>query len=124
MWNFAGIANLDVLRRKVQVLQKHCEEIGRDPSEIERSLYVAAVVRDTEQEARSFFQTQIEANRLDASSFEQPDIHIKTQDQITELMVAWKELGFGTFILEVASPFDDETAERFATEIRPQVDSA
>jgi len=124
MWNFAGIADLDVLRRKDQVLQRHCEEVGRDSAEIERTLYVAAVVRDTEKEARLFFRTQVEANRLDASSFEQTDIHITTQDQIIELMIAWKELGFGTFILEVASPFDDETAERFATEIRRQVDSA
>jgi hypothetical protein len=41
-----------------------------------------------------------------------------------ELMVGWKDLGFQTVIVEIASPFDDETAERFATEIRAQVESA
>ncbi len=38
-----------------------------------------------------------------------------------QLMVGWKDLGINTFILQIASPFDDETAERFATEIRPVV---
>jgi hypothetical protein len=32
-------------------------------------------------------------------------------------------IGFETFILEVATPFDDETAESFATEIRRQIDA-
>jgi hypothetical protein len=43
---------------------------------------------------------------------------------MTELMVSWKALGFTTFIIETAAPFDQETAERFATEIRPAVDRA
>lgn len=124
MWNWAGITDIDLIRHKDQVLQRHCEEAGRDHTEIDRTLFVAAVVRDTEQEARGFFQSQVEANRLDESYFENPLLHVTTQEQITELMVAWKELGFETFIVEVASPFDDETAERFATEIRSQVASA
>ena len=43
---------------------------------------------------------------------------------MTALMIASKEIGVTTFIFEVAAPFDDETAERFANEIRPQVDAA
>jgi alkanesulfonate monooxygenase SsuD/methylene tetrahydromethanopterin reductase-like flavin-dependent oxidoreductase (luciferase family) len=124
MWNWAGMADLDLLRHKDQVLQRHCEELGRDHTEIERTLYVAAVIRDTEEEALSFFQTQIETNQLDSTIIDQADLHITTQERIAELMISWKELGFGTFILQIASPFDDETAERFATEIRPIVDSA
>ncbi len=85
--------------------------MGRDHTEIERTLFVASIVRDTEQEARAFFQSQVDANRLDASYFENPLLHITTQEQITELMVAWKGLGFETFIVEIASPFDDESAE-------------
>ncbi len=47
--------------------------------------------------------------------------HITSQEQMIQLMVGWKDLGINTFILQIASPFDDETAERFATEIRPVV---
>ncbi|NHZ70954.1 MAG: LLM class flavin-dependent oxidoreductase [Proteobacteria bacterium] len=124
MWNWAGTADLDLLRHKDQVLQRHCEEAGRDHTEIERTLYVAAVIRDTEEEALSFFQSQIKTNQLDSTIINEGDLHITTQEQVTELMISWKELGFGTFILQVASPFDDESAKRFATDIRPIVESA
>ena len=47
-----------------------------------------------------------------------------TPERITELMIAWKDIGVTSFIIEIAAPFDDETAERFATEIRPLLESA
>jgi hypothetical protein len=54
----------------------------------------------------------------------QPDIHVTSQEHMVETMVGIRGIGFETFILEVACPFDDETAERFATEIRSLVDAA
>jgi alkanesulfonate monooxygenase SsuD/methylene tetrahydromethanopterin reductase-like flavin-dependent oxidoreductase (luciferase family) len=123
MWNWSGIPDMDLVRHKDKVLRAHCEDVGRDHTEIERSLYVAAVIRDTEKEALSFFQTQIEANALDSTIIDQDDLHITSQEQMIQLMVGWKDLGFETFIIQIASPFDDETAERFAIEIRPVVDS-
>lgn len=51
-------------------------------------------------------------------------IYVTTPERITELMGAWKEIGVTSFIIEVAAPFDDETIERFAPKIRPQVDAA
>lgn len=35
-----GFGNVDVAARKVRILDQHCAEVGRDPSEIERSLGV------------------------------------------------------------------------------------
>lgn len=122
MWNWAGIADLERIRHKDQVLRHHCEDVGRDHAEIERTLYVASVIRDTEEEAATFFRIQMEANRLDGPIFDQPDVHLTTPERMAELMIDWKEIGFGTVIVEIASPFDDETAERFANEIRPHVD--
>ena len=71
-----------------------------------------------------FFRTQMEANHLDDSVLDDGDIYVTTADRITELMISWKEIGFNTFIIETAAPFDEETAERFATQIRPVVDRA
>jgi hypothetical protein len=39
-------------------------------------------------------------------------------------MLERKALGFHTFLAEMAAPFDDETLERWITEIRPAVDRA
>jgi alkanesulfonate monooxygenase SsuD/methylene tetrahydromethanopterin reductase-like flavin-dependent oxidoreductase (luciferase family) len=124
IWNWVAHRDLDRLRRKHAVFLQRCDEVGRDPAEIERSAFLSPVVRDTEEEAMRFFRTQIAANRLDDSVLDDADIYVTSQDRMIELMVAWKEIGISHFIIETAAPFDDETAERFATEIRPQVDAA
>ncbi len=70
-----------------------------------------------------FFRIQMEANRLDDTVFDDSDIYITTPERMTELMIEWKHIGVTTFIIEIAAPFDYETAERFATQIRPIVEA-
>ena len=124
MWNMVATPDLDRMRHKDAVLRRHCDAVGRDHTEIERTAFFSPVVRDTEQEAMRFFRTQIEANRLTDDVLNDTDIYVTTPERITELMVSWKEIGFSTFIIEIAAPFDYETAERFATDIRQAVDRA
>jgi alkanesulfonate monooxygenase SsuD/methylene tetrahydromethanopterin reductase-like flavin-dependent oxidoreductase (luciferase family) len=124
MWNMVATSDLDRMRHKDEVLRRHCEAVGRDDAEIERTAFLSPVVRDTEDEAMRFFRVQMAANRLDDDVLDDADIYVTTVERMTELVVAWKGLGFSTFIIETAAPFDAETAEIFATEIRPVVDSA
>lgn len=124
IWNWVGLEDLDLMRNKHAVFEQRCEEEGRDPDEIERSVFLSPVIRDTEAEALRFFREQMEANRLDESVLDDDDIYVTTPERITELMIEWKELGVSTFIIEVAAPFDEETAERFATQIRADLEAA
>ena len=39
VWNAAG-GDTELLRHKVRVLEEHCEQVGRDPSEIRRSVQI------------------------------------------------------------------------------------
>ena len=119
MWNWAGIPDLEKIKHKDSVLRRHCEETGRDQTEIQRTRYAVPVIRDTER-----FRMQMEANRHGESIYEQDDVQLTTEGQMIELLVSWKRLGFETIIIEIASPFDDETVERFATQIRPAVEAA
>lgn len=124
MWNWVGLEDLDRMRHKHAVFEQRCEEVGRDPATVERSAFLSPIVRDTEEEAHRFFRTQMGANRLDDSVLNDADIYITTPERITELMIEWKRIGVTTFIIEVAAPFDSETAERFATQIRLQLEAA
>jgi len=124
MWNMVATTDLDVMAHKDSVLRSHCEVVGRDHTEIERTAYLSPVIRDTEAEAMKFFRMQMKANRLDDSVLDDGDIYVTTVERMTELMISWKALGFNTFIIQTAAPFDEETAERFATEVRPVVDRA
>ena len=49
MWNAMG--PIDVMTHKIEVLQGHCDAVGRDIAEIEFTLGVKVTIRDTEAEA-------------------------------------------------------------------------
>ncbi|RLE11697.1 MAG: hypothetical protein DRJ28_10275 [Actinobacteria bacterium] len=132
IWDWPVQRDLDRMRQKHQVFEQRCEEVGRDPADIERSAIINPVVRDTEAEAWAFFRTQRKANQLDDSAWDDPDdriwddqaIFLTTPERLTELMIEWKRIGVTTFVIETAAPFDDETVERMAPQIRPLVESA
>jgi len=49
---------------------------------------------------------------------------VGTPGLVAERMAACKALGFHTFLAELAAPYDDETLERWITEVVPMVDGA
>lgn len=120
MWNTSG--TLDALRHKDQVLRAHCAEVGRDHREIERTVLVRPVLRDDPAEARRVWAEQMRHNRVPPERS-----HSFFGGTPAELAASLREhaaIGFGTLVAELASPFDVETIERLATEVRPLVDTA
>ena len=123
MWN--GMGALDTMRHKVEVLRRHCEDVGRDPSEIEFTLGCKPIIRSSESEARALFEAQMAHNRTPLENVENDrTFWIGTPEQLAETMRSYRELGFDTFIGELAAPFDDETIERWITEVKPLVEAA
>ena len=123
IWNAMGTP--DFLRHKVEVLLRHCEDVGRDPAEIEFSAGCKPVIRDSAEEARRVWEAQMAHNRTPMSDVIDDDTFwVGTPEQIAETMSAQKALGFHTFIAEVPAPYDDETLDRWINEVRPMVDGA
>ena len=123
MWNAMG--SVEKLKHKDSVLLKHCEAVGRDPSQIERTAGCKPIIRDTEAEARRVWATQMEHNRTPMGNVENDDTFwVGTPEQVAEMMVSRREIGFGTFIAEMAAPYDTETLERWIGEVKPMVDAA
>jgi alkanesulfonate monooxygenase SsuD/methylene tetrahydromethanopterin reductase-like flavin-dependent oxidoreductase (luciferase family) len=122
-WNAMG--SVEKLRHKVEVLRGHCKAVGRDFDEIELTAGCKPIIRSTEAEARALWEAQMAHNRtpmadvLDDSTF-----WVGTPEQVAEKMIERKALGFHTFIGELAAPFDDETIDRWITEVKPMVDAA
>ena len=120
MWNAFGSA--EILRHKVDVLNRHCEEAGRDPGEIEFTIGCKPIIRDTEAEARKVWKSQMAANETPVSSVEDdPSFWVGTPEQIAEKVQRFRRLGFDTVISEMAAPYDDETLERLISEVKPMV---
>ena len=122
-WNAMG--SVEKLRRKVEVLREHCEAVGRDPAEITFTAGCKPIIRDTEAEARRLWESQMAHNRTPMSDVEDDDTFwVGTPEQVAERMIERRELGFDTFLAEMAAPFDDETLERWIGEVKPMVDAA
>ena len=122
-WNAMG--SVEKLRRKVDVLREHCAAVGRDPAEIEFTAGCKPLIRDTEAAARRVWEAQLAHNRTPIASVEHDDTFwIGTAEQVAERMIERRDLGFRTFLAELAAPYDDETLERWIGEVKPMVDAA
>ncbi len=107
---------IDKVRRKEEVLLQHCETVGRDPAEIERTTGLGAVViRDSEAEARRVFERIFEHNGRAAHWTDQP---VGTPEQIAERLAPYLDLGYRHFIAGFPAPYDEESMTRLVTEVR------
>ncbi len=123
MWNAMG--SVEKLRHKISVLRTHCESVGRDFAEIELTAGCKPIIRSTETEARRLWEAQMAHNKTPMADVESDDTFwVGTPEQVAQEMIERKALGFGTFIAELAAPFDDETIERWIGEVKPMVDRA
>ena len=120
-WNAMG--TIEKLRHKDGVLRGHCEAVGRDESEIRRTVGCKPIIRDTEAEARRVWEAQLAHNRTAMADVASDDTFwVGTPEQLAERMIACREIGFSTFLAEMAAPYDDETLERWIGEVKPMVD--
>jgi alkanesulfonate monooxygenase SsuD/methylene tetrahydromethanopterin reductase-like flavin-dependent oxidoreductase (luciferase family) len=115
MCNVGG--GFESVRHKDEVLRQHCAEVGRDESEIERTVGMGVIViRDTEAEARRVKEALFAHNGRARVWADQPT---GTPEQVAEQMRPYLGIGFRHFIVGFPAPHDTETMERLITEVKP-----
>jgi alkanesulfonate monooxygenase SsuD/methylene tetrahydromethanopterin reductase-like flavin-dependent oxidoreductase (luciferase family) len=123
IWNAFGTP--EVLAAKDEILRAHCAAVGRDPSTIERTVGCKITIRDTAEEAERVVAAALEHNRTPTSIVATDHTFwTGTAAQIAETMVAYRRVGFDTFIVELAAPYDAETMHALVEVVRPMVDAA
>jgi alkanesulfonate monooxygenase SsuD/methylene tetrahydromethanopterin reductase-like flavin-dependent oxidoreductase (luciferase family) len=105
------------VRRKEAILIQHCETVGRDPTEIERTAGIGSVIiRDSRAEAARVQAAIFERNgRADAWK-DQP---VGTPEDVAERLLPFLGIGYRHLIGGFPSPHDEESMTRFITEVRP-----
>lgn len=96
---------------------QHCEKIGRDPAEIERTTGIGTVfIRDDRAEAERLFREAFKLNRISRAWQDQP---VGTPEDVAERLAPFLELGYHHLIAGMPAIYDAESMARLATEVRP-----
>jgi alkanesulfonate monooxygenase SsuD/methylene tetrahydromethanopterin reductase-like flavin-dependent oxidoreductase (luciferase family) len=112
-----GIENV---KRKDAILVQHCETVGRDPSEIERTTGIGTVViRDSRAEA---VRVQKEIAQHNGGAEPWKDQPVGTPEDVAERLAPFLEIGYRHLIAGFPSTYDEESMTRLATEVRPQLE--
>ena len=111
-------ATPDVFVHKIGVLRRHCADVKRDPDEIapiatERPW---VCLRSSEAEVRAWAEKVATANGMSAV----PELQHMSVDALVARLVAYWKVGVRGFIFYTLAPFDRETIERVAREVRPR----
>jgi alkanesulfonate monooxygenase SsuD/methylene tetrahydromethanopterin reductase-like flavin-dependent oxidoreductase (luciferase family) len=120
IWNtFYG--DEDEYRHKLDVLDGHCADVGRDPADVRKSLTFRAVLDEDERAARE------RAAELYGDPL--PDrlkkmMIVGTPDQCVERLRAYADLGVGDFLLGQLAPVDPPTIELVARSVAPALKAA
>ncbi len=110
------------VKRKEAILLQHCEAVGRDPAEIERTTGIGAVIiRDSRDEAARVQKAMFERNGHADLWTDQP---VGTPEDVAERLAPFLEIGYRHLIAGFPSPHDEESMTRLATEVRPMLERA
>jgi F420-dependent oxidoreductase-like protein len=118
--NFGG--GFDNVRHKDEVLRRHCEEVGRDEAEIERTVGMGVcVIRDDPADAQRVADGIFARN---GRALPWQNQLVGTPEQVAEMLRPFLGIGFRHFIVGFPSPYDAESLERLITEVKPLVEGA
>lgn len=110
------------VKRKDEILRRHCEEVGRDESEIERTTGVGiCVIRDDPTEAR---RVADDIFRRNGNAAPWKNQMVGTPEQVADALRPYLGIGFRHFIFGFPSPHDAESMERLVSEVKPMLEAA
>jgi alkanesulfonate monooxygenase SsuD/methylene tetrahydromethanopterin reductase-like flavin-dependent oxidoreductase (luciferase family) len=111
---------LDNVRRKEAILRAHCEQVGRDHREIERTTGRGTVIiRDSRQDARRVFTAMFEANGNAEPWADQP---VGTPEDVAEMLRPFLDIGYRHLIFGFPAPYDEESMTRLIREVKPMLE--
>jgi alkanesulfonate monooxygenase SsuD/methylene tetrahydromethanopterin reductase-like flavin-dependent oxidoreductase (luciferase family) len=112
--------DLEDFRHKSDILQGHCETVGRDYEEIGRSCHRMSVIGRDDADVRR--KLQVAARRRACTAEEFAGEHfVATVDQAVEEMGQFIDAGCVEMILYFYDMGEGDSMELFATEVIPQL---
>ena len=112
-----GWGSPEQIAQKLAVLRRHCEEVGRDPNEIDAVSGKRVVIRKDRKDAQDVLQRIARTNGMSSP----PDAFIGSSAEVIDLIAGYAAVGVKEFIFPFTAPFDTETIERVADDVVPRI---
>ncbi|HEX2053057.1 MAG TPA: LLM class F420-dependent oxidoreductase [Actinomycetota bacterium] len=101
--------DVETFRHKMHVLDRHCEDLGRDPAEISRTKLGTVVVAPTAAEADRLGAGLRAARNMDEERY-RSTVLSGTPEQVAEQLVPFLESGLDGFIFNMHQPDAESVA--------------
>ena len=112
-----GFGTADVIKHKLDVLEKHCADVGRDLKEIAPTAGGSILVRDDLNLIDKRLREVAARNKVEAPN--RPAVSGKPED-IAKQLLGYHKVGVKGFLFGMSPPYDRETIERVMTEVKPR----
>ncbi|MBS1263386.1 MAG: 5,10-methylenetetrahydromethanopterin reductase [Methanonatronarchaeales archaeon] len=104
---------------KLSVLQEHCDDVGRNYDDIEKTVANVAVIRDTEDEAHDAYEAMMSDRAAPVPARDEYRGAVGTPEHVAATVEDFRDLGADLYIFRVPGN-DGETIERFIDEVAPE----
>ena len=117
MWNATG-ADADRMRHLIGVINRHCDVVGRDPDEIEKTVMIGLCYRAPKEREQAMMSI------VGAMSGQQPEearrqIMIGDKQECLDTIERYSSAGVTHFIFMSIAPYFLDDFQRFAEEVFP-----
>jgi F420-dependent oxidoreductase-like protein len=112
-----GFGTPEIFKHKLEVLKKHCEDVGRDYAEISPTGGGGVLVRDDLNTVDKRMREVAARNKVEAPN---RPAHIGKPEDIAKRLLEYHKLGVKGFLFGMPPPYDRETIERTMSEVKPR----
>ncbi|GAB3040642.1 TIGR03560 family F420-dependent LLM class oxidoreductase [Natronobiforma cellulositropha] len=117
-WNVPGTAPAEY-EHKLEVLADHCERVGRDYDEIEKTVTIPTLLREDTDGAHAAYEDLLAETDREPTSRDEFRGLVGTPEEAAEGIETYRELGVDRF--EIGVPKNDpETIDRFVDDVMSQ----
>jgi F420-dependent oxidoreductase-like protein len=123
-WNMVSGCSVPEVRHKLDVLQRHCEAVGRDIATLDKSLFVFTYLCDTDQAFRELREDQTQKLGPGSTATLDRARHLGlggSVAQVVETLGEYQALGFDYFIALFPYTHERVFLQRYAEEIWPRL---
>jgi F420-dependent oxidoreductase-like protein len=112
-----GFGDPKVIKHKLDVLRRHCEDVGRDVNAIAPTAGGGILVRDDLNLVDKRMREVAARNKVEAPN--RPAV-LGSPEDIAKRLLEYHKVGVKGFLFGMSPPYDRETIERTMSEVKPR----